>query len=170
MPGGIEDADAIALGEDESVRLRQRGAARAGRAGGARRGRRRRRPLEDIRVDVLRWVDGPQDWAGLRHGHDSAADGDWSVGGLAPGQYRFHFRDEAGGVYADQFFDHQRTCDAPIRCASRRGMNADWINADLQVGGFIGGVVQDESRRPDRRHQVTAFVNDPTTGGWPGVR
>ena len=36
------------------------------------------------------------------------------------GQYRFNFRDEAGGVYADQFFDHQRTWATPIPSSSGR--------------------------------------------------
>ena len=113
--GGQENADAIPLGEDQVFPWANAVLTRAGYAGGHVAAAVGGAPLANIRVDVLRWDDVSQSWQGYVMGM-SDTDGDWSVGGLAPGQYRFNFRDEAGGVYGDQFFDHQRTMEQrPLR-------------------------------------------------------
>jgi hypothetical protein len=168
-PGGMENADAIPLEEDGVFTWANAVLVRAGHAGGHVAAADGGAALEDIRVDVFRWDDWSQSWQGYAMGMSDAG-GDWSVGGLAPGEYRFHFRDEAGGVYGDQFFDHQRTMQSAHSVRISSGMTAGWIHADLEVGALIGGVVQAVGGAPIGGITVTAFMNDPPAGGWPGVR
>lgn len=168
-PGGEEGADVIPLGDDTMFPWANAVLAGAGHAGGHVAAAGSGTPLENIRIDVFRWDDGAQDWRGFAMAMTDAA-GDWSVGGLAAGQYRFHFRDEVGGIYGEQFFDHQRTMSSAHSVSIWPGMNADWIHADLEVGGLISGVVQDEGLTPIGGITVTAFVNDPPAGGWPGIQ
>ena len=166
--GGIDQANPIWLGEDQNGTFVNAVLAPAGRVGGVVIAVAGGAQLENIRVDVFRWSDEQQDWVGTAECYTDV-NGSWSAAGLRPGQYRFHFRDEAGGVYADQFWDRQTFWDSAHSFGVYGGMDVDNINAQLEVGAFVGGVVRDEGGLPIAGAQVTAFGQD-NWGNWPGVR
>ena len=167
--GGMEDADAVWLDEEQNARFVNAVLQNGGRAGGVVRAA-GGGPLEGIRVDVFHWSDQQGDWIGTAECY-SGADGAWSAGGLAPGQYRFHFRDTRQlPVYADQFWDHERFWDNARQEGVYGGWDVDWIDADLEVGAFVSGVVQDEWAGPIAGAVVTACAYNPNTDSWPGVR
>lgn len=167
-PGDIEDAQAIWLAEDESATYVNAVLQDAGRIGGVVTDT-LGAPLENIRVAWFRWSDAQQQWVGSGVQWTDGV-GHWEAGGLAPGQYKAHFSDTPGNVYGEQYWDHQRSFHSAHVFGVYSGWNVDWLDADLEVGGLITGVVRDGGSNPIGGITVTAFVNDPPAGGWPGIR
>ncbi len=168
IAAGIDEADAVWLSEDQNANFVNAVLQSAGRAAGIVTGA-GGAPVEGIRIDVFRWSDAQQDWVGTRECY-SGPGGAWEATGLTPGQFRFHFRDtRTTPVYADQFWDRQPFWTSAHPVSIWPGANADFIDAELEVGAFVGGVVRDEGGLPLAGVEVTAFGQD-NSGGWPGVR
>lgn len=104
---------------------------------------------------------------GLHNGSDvTDANGDYTVTGLAPGQYTVRFSTEPTGTgLASEFWDGATTSATAERIAIAGGESITDIDATLREGGVIAGRVTHESDDSPVAGVVVAAWSD---GGMPG--
>ncbi len=76
------------------------------------------------------------------------ADGNYTISGLASGDYNVVFRDDAAHIYIDQYFDNKpNQASADAITVTAPGV-VTGINAALSVGGSISGTVTNDAGAP----------------------
>ncbi|RLE21320.1 MAG: hypothetical protein DRJ50_09370, partial [Actinobacteria bacterium] len=95
-------------------------------------------PLEGIRVDVY---DHFRTWLGATN---TGADGTYAVEGLPPVTVRVEFIDNIGG-HTSEWYDDQSDFFVATPISLIAGQLSPDINADLERGGSISGVVTEEA-------------------------
>ncbi len=93
-------------------------------------------------------------------------DGTYTIAGLrADTSYRVEFY-APGDVYAWQFFPGAAAISKAQDVTVRPGENTSDIDAVMQPGGSIGGVVTNEAGVPTEGITVSAWTYEPAEGDW----
>ncbi|MFP4440027.1 MAG: carboxypeptidase regulatory-like domain-containing protein [Chloroflexaceae bacterium] len=86
-------------------------------------------------------------WVQTGMPHTTAADGTYTVGGLATGTYRIEFGDYSSN-YMGEFYDNAADVDSATDISVTIGQDTPNIDVQLAVGGSISGTVTDPDDAP----------------------
>jgi hypothetical protein len=118
--------------------------------------------------DVGNPISGAQVWAGAYSGPGSygsattGADGTYTVGGLATGDYNVQ---ACATGYVCEYYDNTLDWDAATAVPVTEGENTPGINFSLRVEGTISGVVKDPDGDPIEGASLWACLDGPWKGG-----
>ena len=97
------------------------------------------------------------------------ASGEYTVGGLASGDYRLEFTDgcflSSNNNVLGEFYDDQQTLAAATPVSVSAGSDTPDIDAELATGGSISGTVTDSSNMPVAGICVVAFGSNGLGAG-----
>ena len=99
----------------------------------------------------------------------SAADGTYSIKGLAPGSYDVQFSDCGQRRYLTQWYHGASSQAAATAVTLTSGQTASGIDAAMVLGGTISGTVTDSSSPPNPLSGICVYA-EPTqpSGAWSG--